>query len=75
MPQTDGVSTMREEYDLSNAEPGKLYRKDAQLDFPVYLESEVLRYFMEKARTKGVDLDQLVNDTLKKDISLVESIK
>lgn len=29
---------MKEEYDFSNAERGKFYRPDAQLNIPVYLD-------------------------------------
>ncbi len=40
---------------------------------PVYLESEVLNYFSAKAKAKGVELNSMVNDLLKKDMELIES--
>jgi hypothetical protein len=35
---------MKDEYDFSNAERGKFYRRDAQLIPPVHLDPEVLSY-------------------------------
>ena len=66
---------MREEYDFSKGERGKFYKPDAQYKLPLYLEADVLDYFTIKAKAKGVDLNTLVNDLLKKDIELIEGIK
>jgi hypothetical protein len=60
---------MKREYDFSKAERGKLYRPGAKLNLPVYLDSEVLGYLMERAEAKGVEVGELVNDLLKKDIA------
>ncbi|MBQ0721420.1 MAG: hypothetical protein KBT88_00145 [Gammaproteobacteria bacterium] len=65
---------MRDEYDFSKSERGKFYKPDATISLPVYLEAEVLSYFSAKARNKGVDLNQMVNDLLKKDIALIEGV-
>lgn len=66
---------MREEYDFSKGERGKFYKADAQYNLPLYLEADVLNYFTIKAKAKGVDLNTLVNDLLKKDIDLIEGFK
>jgi len=66
---------MKNEYDFTNAERGKFYRPDAVLNLPVYLEAEVQTYLAERARTRGIDLESLVNDILKKDIALAEVLK
>jgi hypothetical protein len=66
---------MRDEYDFSKGERGKFYRPDAQFNLPVDLEAEVLNYFTAKAKAKGVELNTLVNDLLKKDIDLIEGVK
>jgi hypothetical protein len=39
---------------------------------PVYLDEQVQAYFAAKAEAKGVDLAELVNDMLKKDMELIE---
>ncbi|HAU13067.1 MAG: hypothetical protein CMK83_10965 [Pseudomonadales bacterium] len=66
---------MRDEYDFSKGERGKFYNPNAKHNIPVYLDSEVLDYFVEKAKVKGVELDAMVNDLLKKDIALIEGVK
>ncbi len=66
---------MREQYDFSKGERGKFYNPDATLNLPVYLDAEVLDYFSAKAKAKGVELNRMVNDLLKKDIALIEEIK
>lgn len=66
---------MRKEYDFSKGERGKFYDASAQHNLPVYLEAEVLNYFVAKAKAKGVGLNTLVNDLLKKDIALIEGLE
>jgi hypothetical protein len=66
---------MREEYDFSKGERGKFYNPDAVLNLPVYLDAEVLDYFTAKAKDKGVELNRMVNDCLKRDIALIEGVK
>jgi uncharacterized DUF497 family protein/DNA-binding XRE family transcriptional regulator len=69
------LTTMRSEYDFSNGERGKFFRKDAEVHLPVYLEDEVLAYLQERARAKGVGLNEFVNNLLKQDIALIEAAK
>ena len=66
---------MREEYDFSRGERGKFYNPDAQVNLPVYLEAEVLDYLSVKAKARGVELNQMVNELLKKDIDLIEGVR
>jgi len=42
------------------------------LRLPVYLDEQVQSYLTAKADAKGVDLAELVNDMLKKDIEIIE---
>ncbi len=37
--------------------------------------ADVLDYFSAKARSKGVELNTMINDLLKKDIALIEGVK
>lgn len=66
---------MKNEYDFSNAERGKFYRKDAVLELPVYLEAGVRDYLTARAKAKGVEVNELVNELLKRDIELIEAAK
>jgi hypothetical protein len=65
---------MKTEYDFRKGTRGKFFREDAALDVPVYLAPEVLSYLTEKAAKKGVALNDLVNDLLKREIELIESL-
>jgi hypothetical protein len=65
---------MKDEYDFSGGERGKLYHPDAELIAPVYLENDVLSYLSDRAEAKGVEVDDLVNDLLRRDIALAEAM-
>jgi predicted HicB family RNase H-like nuclease len=64
---------MKDEYDFSTAERGRFYRKDAVLVPPVHLDPEVLAFLTARAQARGVALNDLVNELLKKDIELIEA--
>lgn len=67
---------MRDEYDFSSGERGKFFRgDDARLRLPVYLDEDVLTYLEARATEKGVDLGQLVNEFLRREIEVVEIVK
>ena len=65
---------MKDEYDFSNAERGRFYRSDVQLNIPVYLDQDIESWFAEKAKIKGVNLQSLINELLRKDISLIQEV-
>lgn len=65
---------MKDEYDFSKAERGKFYKSNAQLNIPIYLDDDVLNYFSEKAKAKGMEVNAMVNELLKKDIALIEGV-
>jgi hypothetical protein len=52
---------------------GKFHRPGATLRIPVYLEPEVLAFVSAKAEKKGVEIDRMVNDLLKRDIAIIET--
>jgi hypothetical protein len=64
---------MKDEYDFSTAERGKFYRPGAQLIPPVHLDPEVLSYLDARAEARGMSLNNLVNELLRKDIELIEA--
>jgi len=66
---------MKEEYDFSKGERGRFFRENAKLNLPVYLDDEVQSYLQERARSKGVEVAQLVNEMLRQDIKLIEAVK
>ena len=66
---------MKSEYDFSGAERGKFFRKDAVFELPVYLEAGVRDYLTARAKAKGLEVNELVNELLKRDIELIETAK
>jgi hypothetical protein len=64
---------VKDEYDFSRAERGRFYRKDAALVPPVHLDPDVLSFLAKRAAARGIPLNELVNELLKKDIELIEA--
>lgn len=64
---------MKDEYDFTGAERGRLCRKDAELVPPLHLDSDVLQYLAARAQAQGASLNDLVNQLLRKDIELIEA--
>jgi len=64
---------MPEEIDFSQGERGKFYRPDMKLNLPVYLDDELQARLEDLAQAKGVDLSELVNNLLRKDLELIET--
>ena len=66
---------MKKEYDFFKGIRGKFFKPSATLNLPIYLDSEVQNYLRERAHSKGVELNQLVNELLRKDIDIIESVR
>jgi hypothetical protein len=64
---------MKAEYNFAKGERGKFHRSGATLQIPVYLEPDVLAFLSAKAEKKGVEIDRIVNDLLKRDIGIIET--
>jgi len=74
-PNTIPDDDMPAEIDFSKGMRGKFFRPDARLSLPVYLDAEVQDYLAARAKARGVDVGQLVNELLKKDIELIEAAR
>jgi hypothetical protein len=68
VPQDD----IPHEIDFSGGSRGKFYRPNARLNLPVYLDADVQAYLASLAERKGVQLSDVANDLLKKDIAILE---
>ena len=66
---------MKAKYDFSKGERGKFYRPDAVFSFPVYLEPDVDEFLSKLAEEKDVDVQQLVNEWLRTNIKLIQSVQ
>lgn len=66
---------MKDHYDFSKGVRGKFYKPDALFRLPVYLDEQVESYLAAKADAKGVELSDLVNELLKREIEIIEAVK
>ncbi|HYS49030.1 MAG TPA: hypothetical protein VEM36_09685 [Xanthobacteraceae bacterium] len=66
---------MRKRYDFSDGQRGKFCSRDAVFRMPVYLDERIENYLAGKAEAKGVELSDLVNELLKKEIEIIETVK
>jgi len=66
---------MKAEYDFSKGERGKFYNPDAEFSFPVYLEPDVDDFMNRLADEKDVNVQELVNEWLRVNIKLVQSVQ
>ena len=65
---------MKPEYDFTRGERGKFFRPDAELRLPIYLDADVQNYLAQRAAQKGIPLGEMVNDLLKQEIQIIESL-
>jgi len=65
---------MKKEYDFSKGERGKFYQPDAELYLPIYIEPAMMEVLRKLSKKKGVEVAAIVNEWIKKDISIVETI-
>lgn len=63
---------MPAEIDFSEGQRGKFHRPATHLALPVYLDGAVQDTLTRLASAKGVELSELVNQLLRKDIELIE---
>lgn len=63
---------MKKEYDFSKGVRGKFYHPDTELFLPIYLERETLEILKKLSKKKGVEMSAIVNEWIRKDISIVE---
>ncbi len=66
---------MKDHYDFSKGVRGKFYSRNAALKPPVYLDEQVQAYLTARAEAKGIDLSDLVNIMLMRDIEIIEAVK
>lgn len=66
---------MKSEYDFSRGERGRFYNTQAEFIFPIYLEPDISTRMELLASENGVDVQVLVNEWLRANLKLVESIQ
>jgi cytidylate kinase len=63
---------MKREYDFSKAVRGKFYRKGAELQLPIYLDTKLQSQLERLAQRKGKELGEVVSQLVKKEMELLE---
>ncbi len=66
---------MKKEYDFSKGVRGKFYHPKAKMNLLVYLDPDIADFINKLSRKKGADVERIVNDWLRKDIGLIQSVK
>jgi hypothetical protein len=63
------------EVDFASGERGKFFKPGARFNLPVYLDAEVQSTLSKIAEKNGVQLSDVANELLKKEIALLEAVK
>ena len=66
---------MKAECDFSEAERDKFYSPEAKFSFPVYPEPDVDEFISKLADEQDIEVQELVNEWLRADIRLVQSVR
>jgi hypothetical protein len=66
---------MPDEIDFSVGTRGKFYQANATAHLPIYLDQQVQTHLADKANAKGIDLSDLVNELLKRDIDIAAAVR
>ncbi|MCH8295815.1 hypothetical protein IH992_32450 [Candidatus Poribacteria bacterium] len=66
---------MKAEYDFSKGERGKFYDSKAVFNLPIYLEKDVDDFIRKLANETGKDVEKLVNEWLRGNMQLIQSIQ
>lgn len=77
MPRRQRITSrkpMKKEYDFSKGERGKFYRPGLELYLPIYLDPETMGALLKFSAAKGVEVETIVEDWIKKDISIVKTV-
>jgi len=74
--QTDPLDQdMPAEIDFSRGTCGRFFAPGTTLNRPVYLDAQVQACLAARAQARGIEVEQLVNELLKKDMELIKAAK
>lgn len=65
----------KKEYDFSKGVRGKFYRPNAKLNLPIYLDDDIAEFIQMYAKRKKVDAQIIVNEILRRNKKLVQSLR
>ncbi|HEX2960057.1 MAG TPA: hypothetical protein VHO70_24705 [Chitinispirillaceae bacterium] len=65
---------MKKEYDFSNGVRGRFYHKNIKIQIPVYLDNDNMEFVEKIVRKKKSDASTVVNELLRMDRELSETM-
>jgi len=65
---------MKKEYDFSKGERGKFFKPNVELNLPIYLNKTTMETLLKFSKEKGVEVEDIITDWIKKDISIVNTV-
>ncbi len=66
---------MKKEYDFSKGTRGRFHTRGAELRVPVYLDADTAGFLRKVATERGIEVERIVNDWIRKDIELIKSVR
>jgi hypothetical protein len=66
---------MKKEYDFSKGVRGKFYRPNVRLNLPVYLDDDIAEFIQKYAKHKKVDMQTVVNEILRNNKEMIQSLR
>jgi hypothetical protein len=73
--QSTDDEDMPTEIDFSGGVRGKFHHAGARVNLPIYLDAEVQTHLAAIAKKKGMQISELANDLLKREIEIIETVK
>ena len=67
--------SMKKEYDFSKGTRGKFYRPNVRLNLPVYLDEDIADFVQRYAKRKNVDAQTVVNEILRNNKEMLQSLR
>jgi len=66
---------MKKEYDFSKGVREKFYRPNVRLNLPVYLDDDIAEFIQKYAKHKKVDMQTVVNEILRNNKEMIQSLR
>ncbi len=67
--------TVKKEYDFSNGVRGKFFEPGANMNLPIYLDEDVADFIKKYSRKAKVDAQTFVNNLLRSNKEMIQSVK
>ncbi|MFB0534600.1 MAG: hypothetical protein ACETWR_06430 [Anaerolineae bacterium] len=66
---------MKKEYNFSKGVRGKFYRPNVRLKLPIYLDDDIAEFIEKYAKQKKVDVQTIVNEILRHNKEMLQTLQ